>query len=82
MEKIKARRKLGEAEIFSTSSLFLYLPSSRIPGLAFLPMSLLSSPFLFSIVNFVDMLVSLDEIHREFPERRGRGVPELWLEVR
>lgn len=42
-----------------------------------LALGLLSSSFLFGIVNLVDVFVGFDQVHAELPQRCRRGVPEM-----
>lgn len=42
-----------------------------------LALGLLSSSFLFGIVNLIDVFVGFDEIHAQLPERRRRWIPKM-----
>lgn len=42
-----------------------------------LALGLLSSSFLFGIVNLVDVFVGFDQVHAQLPQRGRRGIPEM-----
>ena len=51
---------------------------SRLP----LGLRLLRPPLLLRVVDLVDVLIRLDEVHGELAERRRRGIAELGLGAR
>ena len=59
----------------------LLLPRVRRPRLP-LGLRLLRPPLLLRVVDLVDVLVRLDEVHRELAERRRRRIAELGLGAR